>query len=397
MNELEQTVYDAIVKDHDHVVELRRWLHAHPELPKEEVHTQEKIEEELHAVGLVTKRIAGTGVYAEIKGEKGEGKTIVLRADIDALPVTEVENRSYVSVNKGVMHACGHDAHTSSLIGAARVLAAHRDLFPGRVILTFQPGEEIGYGARVIVDEGDIDGVDRTFGCHMKSALPAGTIAITPGPNNASVDQFRIDITGKSAHITTPNLGIDAAAIASQIILSSQTLINKRVDPMNNILLGIGHVEAGTAYNIIADHALIEGTLRTFDEEIRARVLKEFEALVKQTAEIYGGTAEFWRRNNTDVLNNDPVSAAEAQKTAIALFGKDHVITDLKPSLGGDDMATYINKVPGVYCYVGSGNAAYPDTTVAHHNCHFNIDEDALRVCAAIYAAYAVDYLNGLV
>ncbi|MEE3488604.1 MAG: amidohydrolase [Bulleidia sp.] len=397
MNELEQTVYDAVVKDHDHVVQLRRWLHAHPELPKEEVHTQEKIEEELHAIGLETKRIAGTGVYAEIKGEKGEGKTIVLRADIDALPVTEVENRSYASVNKGVMHACGHDAHTSSLIGAARVLASHRELFPGKVVLTFQPGEEIGYGARVIVDEGDIDGADRTFGCHMKSALPAGTIAITPGANNASVDQFRIDITGKSAHITTPNLGIDAAAIASQIILSSQTLINKRVDPMNNILLGIGHVEAGTAYNIIADHALIEGTLRTFDEDVRAQVLKEFEALVKQTAAMYGGSAEFWRRNNTDVLNNDPVSTAEAQKTAIALFGKDHVITDLKPSLGGDDMATYINKVPGVYCYVGSGNEAYPDTTVAHHNCRFNIDEDALRVCAAIYAAYAVDYLNGLV
>lgn len=397
MNRNETILCEEIVKDHPYVTALRRYLHAHPELSAKEFHTQEKIEEELHRLGLAARRIAGTGVYTEISGEKekGTGKTIVLRADIDALPIQEVRDVPYRSRNEGVMHACGHDAHTAALIGAIRVLVKHRDLFPGKIVITFQPGEEIGYGARLIVKEGDLSGADRTFGIHMASYVPVGTIAIKPGPNNASVDMFRILVHGRSGHIAKPHQCADAGFAACQIAVQSQSILTRRIDPAESVLLGIGHIEAGRSYNVIPGEAIIEGTLRTFNEKVRQQVLREFEALIRNTAEQYGCTAEFHNQDNTSPLVNDPEAAREAQKVAASIFGEDHVWKDLPLSMVGDDMAEYIRAVPGVYCYVGSGNAARPETCVPHHDDRFDIDEDALRVAASIYACYAVDYLNG--
>ena len=400
MNELENTLYQQVLEDHDYVVALRRYFHQHPETAREEFETAARIEQELDSLGIPHQRVAVTGVYAEIEGTKpctGEKRCIVLRADIDALPVTEESGPPYKSLIPGKMHACGHDAHNASLIGAARILSANRDRFAGKVILTWQPGEEVGYGARIIVDEGNIDEAGRSFGVHMASNVPVGSVVLMPGPNNASVDWFRIRVHGLGAHVSTPQRGVDAAYIASQIVVAAQALITRRTSPMDNVLIGIGKITAGTAYNVIAQEAELEGTIRAFSPEIRRDAKARLEFLAKQTAEMFGGTAELDWNDNTSALINDETAAAEAQKTAFSLFGRDHVITSRQPELGGDDFAEYIIRVPGVYAYVGSGNPENPNTLAAHHNSHFDIDENALTVAAALYTCYAVEYLNGLV
>ena len=400
MTETQQFLYNEVLKDHDYVVQLRRWFHRHPELGKEEFETQKVIERELDKLGIEHRRIAGTGVYAEIEGTApadGAARCIVLRADIDALPVTQENAPEYKSLIPGRMHACGHDGHNASLIGAARVLSRNRDRFSGKVILTWQPGEEIGYGGQIIAKSGAIDEAGRSFGVHVAPNVPVGSVVLMPGPNNASVDWFRIRVHGLGAHVSTPELGVDAAYIASQIVVAAQALITRRTSPMDNVLIGIGKISAGTAYNVIAQEAELEGTIRTMTPELRKATKARLEALAKQTAELYGGTAELEWADFTSALINDAQAAAEAQKTAAALFGAEHVISSRLPSLGGDDFAEYILRVPGVYAYIGSGNSANPDTCVAQHNSHFDIDEDALTVAAALYTCYAADYLNGKV
>lgn len=380
----------------EYLSELRRWFHMHPELAREEFLTQQKIESELDALGLPHKRAAGTGVYAEIRGtaDKGAGKTILLRADIDALPVDEKSDVPYRSETPGRMHACGHDAHAASLLGAAKILCENRDKFSGTVRLVFQPGEEIGYGGRVIVSEGLVDGADRTFGIHMASELPCGKIAVVPGANNASCDWFKITVRGLGAHVSRPERGVDALYIASQTVVSAQAILTRRISPMENLLIAFGKLTAGTAYNCVADCAEIEGTTRAFSPELRSQANSELEALAKSTAAIYGGTAEVEWRDNASPLINDPASCEEAQKVASELFGPENVVTSRVPSLGADDMADFINRVPGCYAYVGSSNPDFPNSCVAHHNDHFDIDEKCLTAASAMYAAYAIAFLN---
>ena len=380
---------------HADVVALRRHFHQYPEISRNEYKTAEKIEEELKKLGLTPRRVGETGVYAEIRGEgKGE-KTIVLRADNDALAVTEEHFCEYTSKNVGVMHACGHDAHTASLLGAARLLAEHKELFGGTVRLHFQQAEEIGYGARIFIDEGLVDGADRTFGIHTASKTDVGKVALIPGPNNASVDWFRIRVKGKSAHVSTPHLGVDAAYIASQIVVSAQALITRRTSPMDNVLIGIGKITAGTAYNIVAAEAELEGTIRCLLPETRKQAKEQLESLARSIAASFGGEATPEWKDFTSPLLNDEASAIEAQKVARVLFGAENVLTTGEASLGGDDFAEYILRVPGVYAYVGSRNPEIPETCVAMHNSHFDIDERCLLVGTSLYAAYAVAFLGG--
>lgn len=400
MTELEKTLYEQVLADHDYVVDLRRHFHRHPELAREEEETARRIEQELDAIGVRHRRAAVTGVVAEIEGQKpceGEPRCIALRADIDALPVQQANDPPYKSLYPGKMHACGHDAHTAALIGAARVLAANRALFSGKVILTWQPGEEVGYGARPIIDEGNIDGAGRSFGVHVASNVPVGSVALMPGPNNASVDFFRIRVHGLSAHVSTPELGVDALYIASQIVVAAQALVTRRTSPMDNVLIGIGKLSAGTAYNVIAQEAELEGTIRVFSPALRRQTKARLDALVRQTAALYGGTAEIEWNDNTSPLINDSAATAEAQRVAVSLFGEEKLIRSRQPSLGGDDFAEYILRVPGTYAYIGTGNPDRPDTLVSQHNARYDIDEGALTVATALYVCYTADYLNALV
>ena len=393
---VETIIREEIERDRDYLVSLRRYFHQHPETACEEFLTADRIEAELKAIGLKPKRVAETGVYAEIKGTaKGPDKTIVLRADIDALPVTEKHDCSYKSLVEGKMHACGHDAHTTGLIGAARYMAKHTDQFTGTVRLTFQAGEEIGYGARIFIDNGYLDGADRSFGVHAASNIPVGKVSLTPGPNNASVDWFRITVTGKGAHIASPQAGIDALYVASQIVIAAQAIVTKINSPTDNLLLGIGKLTAGRAYNVIADEAKIEGTIRAASLNSRTLTKKKLEEVAIGIAQPFGASVSFEWKDNTSPLINDKEATKEAQIVGERLFGKENIITDRPFSLGGDDFAEYIIKVPGVYAYVGTANSERPETLVAHHDCMFDIDEDSLTIMACLYAAYSIDFLNG--
>ena len=395
---VETIIREEIGRDRDYLVSLRRFFHQHPETACEEFGTAERIEAELRGIGLRTVRVGETGVYAEIKGKaKGPDRTIVLRADIDALPVTEKHECPYKSLYEGKMHACGHDSHTAGLIGAARYLARHTDLFPGTVRLTFQAGEEIGYGARVFIDKGYLDGADRCFGLHTDPRIPVGKVSLTPGPNNASVDWFRITVRGKGAHIAYPQSGIDALYVASQIVISAQSIVTKINSATEPLLLGIGKLTSGKAYNVIADEAVMEGTIRATNPASRALTKKKLEEIAESTAKPYGATVSFEWKDNTSPLINDKPATREAQAVGERLLGKENIITDRPFSLGGDDFAEYIIKVPGVYAYVGTGNEKRPETLVAHHDCMFDIDEDSLPIMASLYAAYSVAFLSGCI
>ena len=399
MADLKKLILDETNDNFNNVVELRRYFHSHPELSKYEFNTAKKIEEELDKLNLEHKRVGETGVYSEIHGAKCDGvnKTIILRADIDALPITEGHICEYTSKNKGVMHACGHDAHAASLLTAASILAKHKDLFSGTIRLCFQQAEEIGYGANLFVDGGYLDGADRSFGIHVGSNIPVGKIVVMPGANNAAVDWFKINIKGKSAHVSTPELGIDAAYIISQIVVGAQSLITRTTSPMDNVLIGIGKINAGTGYNIVAEESSCEGTIRVFSPKTRKSIKEKLESLVRNTCQIYGATYSIEWADFTSPLINDEKSTSEAQHVACELFGSDNVITSRLPSLGGDDMAEFILKVPGVYAFVGTRNENVFETTVAHHNPFFDIDENGLKTSVAMYVGYAIEFLNNLV
>ncbi|MBR0235151.1 MAG: amidohydrolase [Clostridia bacterium] len=382
-----------IDSDRQYIIDLRRYFHSHPELSAKEYGTAEKIERELDIIGLPHTRVGETGVFAEIKGND-DGKIIVLRADTDALPVNEEHECAYKSQNAGVMHACGHDAHTAALIGAARVLSKNRDLFFGTVRLCFQQGEEIGYGARLFVDGGYLDGGTRTFGVHLASYIDVGKVSVTPGPNNASVDWFKITVHGVGAHISEPQNGVDAAYIISKISAKAKELCKKTASPVDDILVGIGKITAGTAYNVIADKAVAEGTVRVYSPKVRQKVQKKINDIANSTAEKYGGRADIEWRDFTSPLINDEKASSDMQKCTAALFGKENVITDLAPRLAGDDFAEFVIKVPGTYAYVGSRNKDVPETCVSHHNSHFDIDERCIDIAVKLYVFSALDHLK---
>ena len=396
MEELVKLVLNETEKNYTKTVELRRYFHSHPELPKEEFNTAKKIEEELDKLNIEHKRVGETGVYAEIIGTKDDkaNKTIVLRADIDALPIEETNNCEYKSLNEGVMHACGHDAHTASLLVSAKILSENKNLFSGKIKLCFQQAEEIGYGARLFIDGGYLEGASRSFGIHVGSNIPVGSIVIMEGANNASVDWFRISIEGKASHVSTPELGCDAAYIISQIVVAVQSLVTRTTSPMENVLIGIGKINAGTGYNIVAENATAEGTIRVFSPEIRKSIKEKLENLVYSISQIYGAKAHIEWKDFTSPLINDSIATKEAQIVARKLFEKDKIITSRKPSLSGDDMAEFINKVPGVYAFVGTRNEAIENTTVAHHNSNFDIDENGLKTSIKITTLYALEYLT---
>lgn len=378
---------------------LRREFHQHPELSREEHWTCQRIERELDAIGITDhQRVDQTGVYAVFHGGKpensAENHVITLRCDTDALAMQEANtDLPYCSQTPGKMHACGHDAHTAALLGGAKLLYTHRQEFPGEIRLFFQHAEEIGHGGRVFVREGLLKGSKRVFGIHMASDLRVGTVGVKAGPNNASVDHFSIHVNGKAAHVSTPHLGADALYIASQIVVTLQALVTRRTSPVDPLLIGVGKFHSGTAYNIVAESADLEGTIRAFSPQTRAQAKAELDALCRETAKLYGGTAEVQWEDFAAPLWNDAAASQEASQIVTDLFGPDALISERALSLGGDDFAEFLLTVPGCYAYVGSRNEENPNTTQAHHNDHFDIDEYALVVGAALYAEYAARYL----
>lgn len=379
---------------HKYVVALRRDFHQHPEISLSEFRTAQRIEEELESFGIPHRRIEKTGMLGIIKGT-GSGQGIVaLRADIDALPIQETSDIEYRSQTDGVMHACGHDAHTACLLGAAKILMQERADFGGEIRLIFQLAEEIGQGIREFLDAGVMEGVKRVFGIHTASDLPAGTVGLKPGLNNASVDHFHIIIKGKSAHVSTPQLGIDALYIASQIVVLLQAVVTRRTSPVEPVIIGVGKLSSGTTYNALAESAEMEGTTRTVSVNMREEIRRQVTEVAQQTAALYGGSAEVVWKDFASPLINDPEVCKE-----IALMVEQSAVdvvlsTDRELSLSGDNFADLLLAAPGAYAYLGTGNPEIPGTQNPAHNGKFDIDEGTLLLGLQLYIGCALGWLR---
>ena len=386
-------IHPLIEQDKDYIIALRRWFHSHPELSMKEFETAKRIEKELNAIGILARRVGGTGVLGVLKGRKGPGRRVVLRADTDALPIQDEKTVPYASQCPGVMHACGHDAHTAALLGAARALKKLEDSLSGEIGFVFQPGEEYGKGAVLFLQDGALEGADRSFGVHMQSNLPVGQVAMNLGAENASVDHFTIRIHGRSAHVSTPELGADALYAAAQIVTALQGLVGRLKSPTDPALIGVGVLRAGEGYNIVAREAVIEGTVRCFSEETRAMINGKIADTARGVAALYNTTAEIETESFTRALINDARVYAETAPLVEKVVGRGNLVVK-ELSLGGDDMAEIMAVVPGVYAFVGSGSEAVPGSRLAHHTPGFDIDERCLTIAASLYVESALFWLK---
>ena len=387
---------EYVLAQRDYIISLRRYFHAHPEPSLKEYQTCKRIEDELDGMHIPHTRVDGTGVYAWIDGGRGPGRTIVLRADMDALELEDLKTVPYRSQNPGCCHACGHDGHTATLLGAARILKDKQPEFSGQVRLFFQHAEEIGKGGRAFVRAGLMEGVDRVFGAHVCSGLDSGKIALTKGPQNASCDHFTIRVTGKGAHVSKPHLGVDAIYIASQIVVNLQAIVARNTDPLDTVVVGVGVASAGTQYNVVAEHAELEGTTRCFSAETREHTNRRVTELAQSIAAMYGGQAEVAFQNFANPLINDPTAVAEVTSVLEPICGQEAIVPDFEKALGADDFADYLSEATGMYAFVGTRNPSDPNTASAHHNGRFDIDEDALLLSCNAYVDYALWVLQQL-
>lgn len=387
---------DYVVKNREYITEMRRYFHAHPEVSLKEYNTCKKIEEELDKMGIPHRRVGETGVYGWIdgKGNSGKDKVMVLRADIDALAMEDLKEVSYCSKEEGVCHACGHDAHIATLLGAAKILKEKEQDFGGQVRLFFQQAEEIGQGARIFVKEGLMEGATRVFGAHVSSKLDSGTVSLTAGPQNASCDYFKIKVTGKGAHVSTPQLGIDAVYVASQIVVALQSIVARNTDPLETVVVGVGVLRAGTQYNIVAEHAEIEGTTRSFSKAVREFTNERVKTIAKQTAALYGAEAEVEFQGFANPLINDEEAVEEVTEVAKQVMEEKNIISNFEKMLGADDFADFLQETKGMYAFVGTRNKEKPNTASAHHHGLFDIDEEGLLLSCNLYVDYALQILK---
>ncbi len=386
---------EQVLNRADYCIELRRWFHQHPEISLQEFNTANKIEEELDKLNIEHKRIGETGVYAKIQGKLGKGKVLAIRADIDALKIQDLkENCAYRSLNEGVMHACGHDGHTASLLTTAAVLKERENEFAGEIRLIFEQAEECGQGARLFVKAGCLEGVDRVIGYHGSSSLDVGTVSCTPGPNNASCDYFKITVHGKSAHVSKPDQSIDALYIASLIVVELQSIVSRRVSPLDTVVVGIGVLNSGTTYNIVANEAVLEGTTRSFSEETRQKVNGLVRSLSEEIAHAHKAEVEVHFESYANPLINDSKVSDEVAECARLIVGKENVIQNQEKRLDADDFADYLREVPGCYMFVGTRNKSDFNTASAHHHGSYDLDENSMLIASSCIVKYAEKFFG---
>ncbi|MFN0070140.1 MAG: M20 family metallopeptidase [Chloroflexota bacterium] len=388
------TVTDVVEDISGRLIELRRDLHAHPELSFQEFRTAQVIADRLNSLGCeVRSGMSGTGVVALLRGGR-PGRTVGLRADIDALPISEVNPAEYSSRTEGVMHACGHDGHVAGLLGAAEALHAVRATLHGDVLLIFQPAEERAGGAKPMIDAGALSAPrpDAMFGVHIWNNLPAGIIGVKPGPIFAAADELEITVKAPGGHGAMPHQTVDPIVVSAQIIQALQTLISRETSPFDSAVVSICSVHGGSAFNIIPPEVTLLGTVRTFDEALQARMKQRIEVLVQGITRGAGADYAFRYISPCPPVVNDPALAAFIRRVSEDEFGADRVVIPL-PTTGGDDMSYFLKEVPGVYFFVGGANAER-GLNAPHHNAHFDFDEIAVPTTARILARAAEEFLN---
>ncbi|WP_188202994.1 M20 metallopeptidase family protein [Thermococcus camini] len=368
------------------IISWRRDFHMHPELKYEEERTSGIVEEHLHEWEYRIKRV-GTGIIADI----GEGeKTIALRADMDALPVQEENDVPYKSRVPGKMHACGHDAHTAMLLGAAKIISEHIDEFSGRVRLIFQPAEEGGNGAVKMIEGGALEGVDAVFGLHVWHDLPSGVIGIREGPIMAGAGIFKARIIGKGGHGASPHQTVDPIPIAAEAILALQTIASRNVPPIETGVVSVTAVHAGTAFNVIPEEVKMKGTIRFFNHEIGELIQTRMGEILEGVTKAHGASYELSIEELVPPTVNDKGMAAFARNVA-EKYGLRH--SDVEPTMGAEDFAFYLQKVPGAFLMLGIYNEE-KGITYPHHHPRFDVDEEVLHLGTAMEVALAMEFLR---
>lgn len=355
-------VLNRIAEFHDEIAGWRRDFHAHPEVLYEVVRTAGVVEQKLREFGVdeIITGIGRTGVVGIINGRStGSGRTIGLRADMDALPVTEKTGKTYASTVPGKMHACGHDGHTAMLLGAAKYLAETRN-FDGRIALIFQPAEEGGAGGKAMLDDGLVErfAIDEFYGMHNWPGMPAGHFGIRAGGIMAATDRFYIDITGQGGHAARPQTTIDPIIVAANMIVGLQSIVSRNVDPLASAVLSVTMVEAGEADNVISRTAKITGTVRTLDGDVQDQIEERLDQFVPQFARSFGAEATVRYARGYPVTVNAPEQTEFAASVARDVAGADRVDADAPPSMGGEDFSFMLEERPGAYIFLGNGDSS---------------------------------------
>lgn len=372
------------------VIHLRRELHRFPEASMQEFRTTERLMQEMEALGLSCHRFEPTGLMADLHGS-APGPLVVLRADIDALSITEKTDVEFASEVEGMMHACGHDTHAAMLFGAARVLSQCRDAFCGTVRFLFQPAEEIGRGARLVLEQGALNQAQMIFGVHVVPMVPPGAVAWSEGVSNAAADTFYIKVIGKACHGAMPETGADATVAAAAVVMALQTAVSRFLSPLEPVVLTIGKLVSGTRFNIVSGEAQMEGTIRYFSQEIREQLPRLMERLAKETAAAYGCQAEIEFVPMVNFLQHAPEAVAIARKAALEITPAPQLVVQMNQKMmASEDFSEYTSYCPAAFVMLGVGGE-YPS-----HSDHFFVVEQALATGTAFYAQVALEALQAL-
>ncbi len=382
-------VINRIAAFHDEMTEWRHDFHRHPELGFEEVRTSGIVAEKLKSWGLdeVHTGIAKTGVVGILHGKGGKtGRAVGLRADMDCLPMTELGDKPHMSTIPGKMHGCGHDGHTTMLLGAARYLSENRN-FDGTAVFIFQPAEEGLAGGKVMVEEGLFDRFpcDEVFALHNWPPLEVGKVAVIPGPAMAATDEITITIQGKGGHAAMPNTTVDPVVIGAHIVTQIQGIVSRQVDPLDNAVVSITRFNAGDAFNVIPDSVTLGGTVRTFKAETQDYIQKRITDIVTLTAQAHGATATLAYHRGYPATVNDVEKTEVAKQVAAEVVGVENVISDVDPCMGGEDFSYMLDKVPGAYLWLGQ--AGGPSACMVH-NPHYDFNDEVLPIGASVLARF---------
>ncbi|KGE16694.1 amidohydrolase [Paenibacillus wynnii] len=388
---MEQVPVEQLLPD---MVKWRRHLHRHPELSYQERETSAFVEDKLISFGIeVKKSTSGYGLVGIIKGKKA-GKTVVLRADMDALPIKEENECPYTSLNEGVMHACGHDGHTAMLLGAASYYSSRQDELEGELRFLFQPAEEVCPGGALgMIAEGVLTGADAVYGLHLWTPLPIGTVASAAGPLMASADEFFIDIIGKGGHGGIPHLAIDSIVAGAALVTQLQSIVSRSVNPLRPAVLSVGTIQGGFAQNVVAEKCRITGTVRAFDEETRYVIRRRIEEMASAVAGAYGAEAKVDYLMGYPPLVNDETETERFFREAPRALGESVEVITMEKLMPAEDFSYYVKEIPGCFIFVGAGNPD-KDAVYPHHHSRFNFDEDALLHGVKLLIAMADSQLN---
>ncbi|WP_442051217.1 amidohydrolase [Paenibacillus sp. 2TAB19] len=375
------------------MVRWRRHLHQFPELSFHERVTSQWIATRLAEFGCTVRSdVGGHGLIVTIKGDK-PGPVVALRADIDALPIQDEKECAYASKVPNVMHACGHDGHTAALLAVAAYYSANRDQIAGERRLLFQPAEEqTPGGAKPMIEDGALDGVDAIYGVHLWTPIPYGIVASRPGAFMAAADEFVIDIIGRGGHGGLPHQTIDSIVVGSAIVQAAQTIVSRSVNPLHPAVVSIGSFQAGTTNNIVAERCRMKGTVRTFDEHTRTLIHERLESVIRHICEMHGAKYEYHMRIGYPPVVNDDKEAERFFQVGATLFGEESVQRS-EPLTVAEDFSYYLNEVPGCFMFVGAGNEEC-GATFSHHHPRFDIDERAMSKSASLLIGMAEHYAS---